>query len=159
LIVLGSDRLSDSIIEESSYWRAVYALRAFREGRYQRILISGGVIGVGAPVAEVIRDFLVGSGVPAEVIVTEIHSQSTRENAVLVAELLRGEPGTKVLLTSDYHMWRALRCFKKVGMDVRPLPIPDALKQGGRLEGRWPAFYELVEESVKIFYYRARGWI
>lgn len=159
LIVLGSDTLNDHIIGESAYWRSVYALRTFRQGKFQRILISGGPKNSGPSVAEVMRDFLVGSGVPAALIETEIRSQSTRENALFVADLLRQVPGTKILLTSDYHMWRASRCFKKAGMSVLPRPIPDAVKQSGSWVGRWPAFWQLVEESVKILYYRARGWI
>ena len=159
LIVLGSDALKDHVIGESSYWRSVYTLRAFRNRNFQRILISGGPKNPGPPVAEVMRDFLIGSGVPPARIEIEVESRSTRENALFVSALLRDIPGTKVLLTSDYHMWRASRCFKMAGMNVLPRPIPDAVKQSGSWVGRWPAFCELVEESVKILYYRARGWI
>lgn len=159
LIVLGSDTLKDHVIGESSYWRSVYAVRTFRKGKFQRIMISGGTKDPGPPVAALMRDFLIASGVPAAVIETEDESRSTRENALLVAARLRNAPGTKVLLTSDYHMWRASRCFARAGMHVLPRPIPDAVKQSGSLLGRWPAFWELVEESVKILYYRARGWI
>lgn len=159
LIVLASDALKDHVIGESSYWRSVYALRAFRKGKFARILISGGPADPGHSVAELMRDFLVASGIPPALIETEVESRSTRENALFVAALLRNVPGTKVLLTSDYHMWRASRCFKRAGMNVLLRPIPDAVKLSGSWVGRWPAFWQLVEESVKILYYRARGWI
>ena len=159
LIVLGSDASKDHLIGESSYWRSVYAFRAFRKGKFSKILVSGGSNDPGSPVAEVMRDFLIASGVPPAIIETEVESRSTRENALCVAALLRNVPGTKVLLTSDYHMWRASRCFKRAGVDVLPRPIPDAVKQSGTWVGRWTAFWQLLEESVKILYYRERGWI
>ena len=65
----------------------------------------------------------------------------------------------KVLLTSDYHMYRAHRVFAKQGIQVEPRPIPDVLKRGAGWRGRWPAFLDLLTESAKILYYRARGWI
>ena len=68
------------------------------------------------------RNFLVGSGVPAQSIAIETSSESTRGNAVAVALLLRQDPGTKLLLTSDYHMFRASRAFAKAGVRVRPRP-------------------------------------
>ena len=64
-----------------------------------------------------------------------------------------------MLLTSDYHMFRAHRAFKKAGLEVLPKPFPDARKRASEWTGRWPAFLDLVEETLKIGYYYARGWI
>ena len=64
-----------------------------------------------------------------------------------------------VLLTSDYHMYRALRVFQKAGLNVAPRPFPDIVKRSSSLTERWPAFFELWEESVKTAYYWFRGWI
>ena len=64
-----------------------------------------------------------------------------------------------MLLTSDYHMLRAKRAFLKLGVVVQPRPIPDALKRATNWQGRWPVFLDLVSETTKILYYRARGWI
>jgi len=153
LIVLGGDSL-DRILGESSYWRSVYAVRAWREGGVRRIILSGD-----EAVTEPMRDFLVGGGVPAEAILIEGRSRSTRENALYTAELAYSVPGPYVLLTSDYHMWRASRAFAKAGLAVRPRPFPDALKRFNDWRRRLPVFLELVEESGKIAYYRAHGWI
>ena len=56
-------------------------------------------------------------------------------------------------------MYRAYRTFRKPGLDVVPVPFPDAIKRGLFWQGRWPAFLDLVVESAKILYYRVRGWI
>jgi uncharacterized SAM-binding protein YcdF (DUF218 family) len=157
LIVLAGDSIDGDFLGRSSYWRAVYAARAWRQGVAPRLLISGG--SPGAPLARQMRDFLVHSGVPAERIETDLNSQSTRENALQCAARLRGLPGTKVLLTSDYHMHRAVRCFRAAGLDVAPRPIPDARKQYMQIEERWSVFLSLVKESAKIVYYGWRGWM
>ena len=105
------------------------------------------------------RDFLEWRGVPRAATQIETRARSTHENALYVTELLARLQGRKVLLTSDYHMFRARRAFKKAGLEVLPRPFPDARKRASAWTGRWPAFLDLVEESLKIGYYYARGWI
>jgi len=76
-----------------------------------------------------------------------------------VFEALRNTPGRKVLLTSDYHTFRAWRAFRKAGLNVQPRPFPDAGKRFNDWRQRWPIFLQLAGETGKILYYRARGWI
>jgi hypothetical protein len=56
-------------------------------------------------------------------------------------------------------MFRARRTFQKVGVNVLPRPIPDVFKRASTWKGRWPAFFDLGSETVKIAYYYARGLI
>lgn len=158
LIVLGADVQSDGTLGPESYWRAVYAARTWREGGFQKTVVSGGASN-GYSIATPIRDFLICQGVPASAIAIENRATSTRENALYVRDLLSGTPGRKVLITSDYHMFRAARCFRKVGMDIAPRPFPDALKRINSWTARWDVFLTLSEETVKIVYYRLHGWI
>jgi uncharacterized SAM-binding protein YcdF (DUF218 family) len=158
LIVLGGSILEDGIMGESSYWRAVYAVLAWREGGFRQVVLSGGG-SEGMAIVEPMRTFLESHGIPRRAIQLETQSKSTRENALYTNALLAGLPGRKVLLTSDYHMFRAHRAFTKAGLDVLPRPYPDAGKRAVRWSGRWPAFLDLVGETVKIGYYYARGWI
>jgi uncharacterized SAM-binding protein YcdF (DUF218 family) len=157
LIVASGSILGNGMIGESSYWRAIYAALSYREGTFREVVVTGG--GAPAPIAIAIADYLVSQGVPRERIRLETRSQTTRENALNVTALLAGAAGRKVLLTSDYHMYRAYRTFRKAGLDVEPLPFPDAGKRGSFWQGRWPAFIDLAIESAKILYYRLRGWI
>jgi uncharacterized SAM-binding protein YcdF (DUF218 family) len=156
LIVLGGSALEDGIIGESSYWRSVYAVRAYRQSPFARVIVSGG--GQFHPAASM-RDFLVASGIPADRIMVENRSVSTRENAVYTKQLIASDNRRLVLLTSDYHMFRALRAFRKVGLNVTPRPFPDASKRSASVSERWPVFFELCEEEVKTGYYWVRGWI
>jgi uncharacterized SAM-binding protein YcdF (DUF218 family) len=156
LIVLGGSALEDGIIGQSSYWRSVYAVRAYRKTPFARVIVSGG--GRFHP-ATVMRDFLVSQGVPPDRISVEDRSTSTHENAVYTKELLAGANGRLVLLTSEYHMFRAWRVFRKAGLNVAPRPFPDAIKRSSSLPERWPILFNLCSEAVKSGYYWVRGWI
>jgi len=139
-------------ISYSSYWRAREALFAWQTGGFKKIVISGG----GGPG---ILNFLLAEGVPREAIVAEWRSTSTRENGIETARLIQGMPGKKVLLTSDFHMYRAIRVFRKLGVEVTPMAVPDVLHSTEHWNGRFSAFENMAVESAKIVYYAARGWI
>ncbi len=158
LVVLGAGSVRD-VIDGSSYWRSVYAVRAWREGGFREVVATGGSLHGEMPAAERMRDFMVSQGVPASAILVEGESHSTRENALKSKALLDKLSGRKVLLTSDFHMFRATRVFRKAGIDITPRPLPDASRQINSWQYRWPVFWGLCLETVKIGYYYARGWI
>jgi uncharacterized SAM-binding protein YcdF (DUF218 family) len=158
LIVLGGGQYEGNVMSDDSAIRAVYAGRAYREGGFKHILISGGPEEE-ITVADAMAEYLVSHGVPREVILLERTSNSTRENALNCVPILRHYPGTYVLMTSDYHMLRARKAFAKVGIRVLPRPVPDVEKRSGTFRGRWPAFEEVVLEHVKIAYYGFEGWL
>ena len=139
-------------ISYSSYWRARKALLAWQTGGFKQIVISGS----GGPG---ILDFLLGVGIPRDAMVAEWRSTSTRGNAIETARLIQNLPGKKVLLTSDFHMYRAMRVFRKLGIDVAPMAVPDVLHSTEHWNGRFSAFETMLIESTKIVYYELRGWI
>ena len=152
LIVLGGSNI-DGFPGPSTVLRCMNAVIAYRERGFRKIVVSGYLVGPH------MRNLLIAEGVPPEAVVAEENSSSTRENAVEVARLLSGEPGPKVLMTSDYHMFRAVRAFHKAGLDVEPWPVPDALKRVGNRPSTWSAFVDEATESAKIVYYAWHGWI
>ena len=149
LVVLSGSDLEGGILGYSSYWRAVYAVLAYRTRQPAQIWISGGSP-TEVPTAESMKTFLVASGVPEALIRVEGESRSTWESAQRMTALLEAEPRPVVLLTSDYHMFRARRMFEKAGLKVVPMPIPDGLKRATRLSLRWWVFLDLVRESAAI---------
>jgi uncharacterized SAM-binding protein YcdF (DUF218 family) len=160
LVVLTGSLLDDRTIGMNSYWRAVYAAHAFLDDQFQQMIISGGVQGESVANAIPMRDFVVAQGVPAQAVELETASRSTRESALQVAKMLAGKRDKRaVLLTSDYHMFRSYRVFRRAGAAVVPRPIPDARKRAGSLADRSGVFLELVQESAKIAYYWSRGWL
>ena len=67
---------------------------------------------------------LIDWGIAPERVVIEDQSRNTRENAVESARVAR-ERGWKTILvvTSAFHMERALGCFRAVGLEVDALPV------------------------------------
>jgi uncharacterized SAM-binding protein YcdF (DUF218 family) len=161
LIVPGAEQLGDGTMGVSTYWRTLYAVRAWRTGCCKRIVFSGGKMGYPASssLARSMADFAIGLGVPEQVILLEERASSTRENALFTAELLRLQPGSKVLMTSDYHMFRCRRAFEQVGLRVRAVPVPDAGKRWNHWPSRSECIWTVGGELAKLGYYRARGWI
>lgn len=156
LIVLGSDVISPTTLGISSYWRTFYATLVWRDAHFRRVIVSG------RDAAPLMKDFLVCHGVPAEAIVVEGTSDSTRENALRVAKLLAADAanrhGPVVLLSSEFHLRRALASFRKAGVQAEPLPWPDASKRIGAYQDRWTIFCVLSVETMKTIYYRSKGW-
>lgn len=82
-------------------------------------LFPGGVDATG-PVGQYFRDM----GVEAGRLVLEGRARNTHENARLTAELVLPVPGERwVLVTSAYHMPRAVGLFRKAGFEVAAYPV------------------------------------
>jgi uncharacterized SAM-binding protein YcdF (DUF218 family) len=151
LILLSAAGDDNGGISYSSYWRARYVLLAWQTGDFKKIIVSGGGPGI--------SNFLMAEGIPGNAILAEWRSKSTHESAMAVAHLIQNLPGKKVLITSDFHIFRAVRVFRRCGIAVDPMPVPDVLQSAQHWNGRIPAFQTMVVESTKIVYYGIRGWI
>jgi uncharacterized SAM-binding protein YcdF (DUF218 family) len=159
LVVLSGSALPDGTIGLSSYWRCIYAARVFREGGFQRVFITGGSVSGETPISVSMQRLMIDLGVPADSISVETSSISTHENGIHSVPMLLRMPGKKVLLTSDYHMFRSRRVFRNAGLDLPGWPFPDAGKRAAHWDGRWPAFLEVSLELLKIVDYKIHGWI
>jgi uncharacterized SAM-binding protein YcdF (DUF218 family) len=152
LIVLGEDLTAPDMLGIGSYWRSFYAVLVWRENHFRRIVVTG------KSVAPLMRDLMVNQGVPTAIITVEDAAISTHDNALFVRKILAGGDAPYVLLTSDYHMGRALSTFRTAGVAASPLPFPDANKRLNDISQRWNVFLALAEETTKVAYYRIRGW-
>ena len=158
LILLGAETFPDAMGYET-YMRAVYGVRVWREGGFRQVFISGGRGPDGTPVSVPMRDYMIASGVPASAVTVETMSTSTHENALFTKQALQNTPGRLVLLTSDYHTFRAWHAFRKAGLNVQECSFPDLYKLISRRSNRWGVFLGLCRETTAIAYYWARGWI
>jgi uncharacterized SAM-binding protein YcdF (DUF218 family) len=152
LIVLSAAKDENGGISYSSYWRARQAIYAWQRGGFSKIVVTGG----GGPG---IQNYMLANGVPGSALIAEWQSQSTRESAIHTARLIENLPGRRVLLTSDLHMFRAIRVFRKVGIEAAPMAVPDVLHSAENWPGRFGACWAMTLETVKIGYYWLRGWI
>jgi len=157
LVVLGAEVLEDGTLGVGSYWRSLYGVRTYRQHRFKKVIVCGGAMGSKRPLAAAMAEFMQALGVPGEALVLEARSRSTRENALYSKEL--AGVGEVVLVTSDYHMWRARRVFERVGLRVVAVPFPDVGKRWSGWPQRWQCGWDVGAELGKIGYYWVKGWI
>ncbi len=104
--------------------RVQLATRAYQAGVAPWIIASGGRRWGSWTEAVVIRNLLVGCGVPAPAITMELCSLTTLENGIYCAELLRkrGAARRAVVATCRWHLPRALADFRLCGIDALAPP-------------------------------------
>lgn len=74
--------------------------------------------------AEIVSRYADTLGVPRNRLILEQQSRNTRENAVFSARMVQPKPGERwLLVTSAWHMPRAMGCFRKAGFDVTAYPV------------------------------------
>jgi uncharacterized SAM-binding protein YcdF (DUF218 family) len=92
-----------------------------------RILFSGGnaaLIGDGSAEASAAARLLESFGISRDRLLLEDRSRTTLENAVFSKEIVEPKRGDRwLLVTSAYHMPRAIGVFRKVGFPVEPYPV------------------------------------
>lgn len=103
--------------------RLVTAVRLYRRLGVPIIVSGGTVFGEDASIAALSRRFLMDLGVPQTHILVEERSRDTYENALL-SKMICDRYGFRnpLLVTSGYHLKRAVLSFETVGLKVTPFP-------------------------------------
>lgn len=106
--------------------RLDHALALYRRGLAPRILTTGG--SGGDPVhteGEVGRAYLVRHEVPSEAILVEPEGESTVHSLAAAAEIMRRmDMRTCIVVSDDYHIFRAKRILQAQGFRVYGSPRP-----------------------------------
>jgi uncharacterized SAM-binding protein YcdF (DUF218 family) len=155
-------------LQKDTAFNALEAARVYRMVQPRWVIASGGQADLRVTEADALREVLVKLGVPADRIVLEARSTTTREQAVQTAALLGARGATRfVLVTAPGHMVRALRAFKAQG--TQPIPsassytsVPEAAGWLDRLRPTRAALIQsdwAVYEYLARIYYLAQGWI
>ncbi len=123
LVLLGCRVVGPAALSPPARRRALRAESAFHSGLTRHILACGGKAWNGVRECDALCAFLVERGLPEAALDRESRSRSTRQNAHYAAELLLPRGVRHVwLVTCDWHMPRALRCFEGAGFQAQPLP-------------------------------------
>lgn len=140
--------------------RVFVAQSLYRLGKAPKLLFSGGPTDAwGGSEAKTAETVLRQMGVPAEVIVIEPDSRTTRENVRYALPKLQAMQAQRVLLvTSAWHMTRALRNFEDAAraqnLAIQFLPVPcdvaDLVEAKSRLF-RWLPNAEALFTSQRMF--------
>lgn len=139
--------------------RAVALAELARRFPTARVVFSGGagaLILDEPPEAAALRTIGAAAlGLSPDRLVYEDRSRTTHENAVLTRELVRPRPGERwLLVTSAWHMPRAVGCFRQAGFAVVPYPV-DYRTRGP--QDRWRGFGS-VSEGLRRLDLAAKEW-
>jgi uncharacterized SAM-binding protein YcdF (DUF218 family) len=154
--------------------RDVYARLATATSLYGRCRQAGGVCRVivsggnpehhAATEANTYGPYLLRGGVAPGDLTLENASLTTWQNARNVTELLRAQPAdTLLLVTSAYHMPRAMLDFRRFG--AQPVPVVSGVRRAQtgwlprlvNLESAQTALHELIG-IAQFHVYRMFGW-
>jgi len=123
-----------------------------------RLVFSGGSAEVfhrGETEAAGAKRLFARLGIAPERLVLEDRSRNTAENAAFTRDLVRPQPGERwLLVTSAFHMPRAIGCFRAAGFEVHPWPV-DYRTSGG--DDIW-RFFPRASEGLRRVDLAAKEW-
>ena len=141
--------------------RVQHASEAYRSGFARHLIFSTGYL-YSFPEAESMRSLAMQQGVPADAIVLEQQATDTHQNVVFTRDLMRARGWRSALLVSSpYHMRRALLAWRREAPEIRVIPTPPPKSQ----------FYDhargmsveqlrgIAHEYLAIAVYWLRGWV
>lgn len=103
--------------------RLITTFRLYRKTGLPVITSGGKVYPDSGVEALIAKRELIALGMPADKVIVEDKSITTRQNALYTKKLLeRHHYSRPILVTSAFHMPRAVRNFSKTGIKVQPYP-------------------------------------
>jgi len=122
IVILGGGAYSTGILKEDSTKRLLTGFILHKQTGLLLIL-SGGASMSALPEAEIMKSMLESLGVEKGSLYAGVKSRDTEENAKEVKSICQKLKCKRVILvTSAYHMKRAVMSFEKVGLEVVPYP-------------------------------------
>lgn len=122
-----------------------------------RLIFSGGSgdpLRPGIREADQVKALFASLGLAPERVVYERDSRNTYENALYSKKLIQPEPGQNwLLVTSAWHMPRAMGCFEKAGWAVTPYPVD----YRSASHDHWAMF--LPEQQLDMVTTGSREWL
>lgn len=130
-----------------------------REHPEARLILSGGIGGLffrDVDEAEVGAQLLAGLGIDPDRLELEDQSRDTYENAQFSRRMANPQPGERwLLVTSAFHMPRAIGCFRTAGFQVEAFPT-DYRTRGPE---DWSRGFYAVSEGLRRMDLATREWV
>lgn len=124
IIVLGAQVRADGTLSLQLQWRMEKALEMYQA--HPQLVVVCGAQGVDEPVPEAraMRDFLLAHGVPEGDVLMEDASFNTRQNLSHAQALLPEGARRVLIVTSSYHLPRALALARDLGFEAGGVGSP-----------------------------------
>ena len=139
IIVLGAQVKPDGTPSLQLQWRIDAAAQAWKDRNCLVVVCGAQGSNEPAPEAHVMRDELIKQGVDESSILMDDKSFNTRQNIQNAIKLMDGRDVAHVLVvTSDYHLPRAMAIAEDAGLDASGLGSPTklGLRFWGKNHGR-----------------------
>ena len=124
-----------------------------------RLVYTGGnsnLISNDAREADYATALFQGLGIPKSRLIMERQSRNTRENAEFSKEIVKPKPGERwLLVTSAYHMPRAIGLFRKAGFAVEAYPLDWKI---GTSEDLFK-YYVVANDGLQLVDTGVREWL
>lgn len=134
IVVLGA-RVNGTRVTLNLKYRLDVAVDYLDKNKNTKVVVSGGQ-GKGEDITEAkaMSDYLVKNGIKSDRIVLEDRSKNTNENLKFTAEIIGSKTKKIVIVSNDFHIYRAKCIAKKMGYtDVsgasaktKPITIPNS---------------------------------
>lgn len=154
IIVLGARVYPDGNLSLTLSRRTEKGFEAWQNGLAPALIVCGGQ-GSDEPISEAqaMADYLVELGVPQGQIFLEDTSTSTRENLVHARRIMKAQGmETALVVTSDYHITRALWLCADVGIAAQGYPSPGPDTRAAQIKA-------LAQESLSWCKYHIAKWL
>ena len=126
IIVLGAQILPDGEPSVQLQWRLDTALSAYAVHPVMTVVCGAKGNNEPYPEAVTMEQYLISHGISSNMILSDPSSLNTRQNLLNAKELLsvQGEIHRVLIVTSDYHVPRALAMASDIGFDAMGLGSP-----------------------------------
>lgn len=139
MIVLGARIMPDGQMSHALQYRCETALQFWRGGLAKTMFLCGGQCTMDpCPEAGVMKAFFLENGVPGNCLIVEDRSTNTIQNLRNAKAIMEARGyGCAAMITSDYHLTRALWIARDVGIHVWGIGAPSPHTLKGILKTRW----------------------
>ncbi len=138
-----------------SFWlrgRLERGLELYQAGTVKHIIVSGGLGREGHQEADVMREYLIARGVPAEKIFTDRAGDDTFATARNAKKIMDAQNFQSAVIVSHYyHLPRAQLAFKRFG-------IVNVSASGVVTNPRWKDVGNLLREFAAFYFYALRNY-
>jgi len=146
------------ILSEPMVVRTVTAARLYQRLPVPIIVAGGDPYHRGVTETGVAARYLAELGVPSDRIIQESNSRDTYENARMVKTICHRLGFKKpVLITSDYHLKRAVWCFERADLPVSP--FANGLVTARDVSYAWQSFLPMSFESTASYLHEYIGLV
>ncbi len=161
------------IVFNSSSDRLLQAMDLYKKGKVRYFVFTGGsalILKKEKKEGDFLKEYLINMGIKEDSLLMESNSRNTHENAKFTSEILKERhlsDARFLLVTSAFHMRRAMACFQKEGIDVFPYKtnpmqatrtpdFGDSIMPSASVLSSWE---QLMREWVGLLAYKIKGYI